>query len=115
MHKHVVGDARTTHGATPGSRSAGANRECVADTELFRAVAYVTMCPRSAATPEVLAQRERMVRAHEGDGAYCAFFKKNEGTGRIAPTASDIFQPVLQEISELTDIQWSLVGRARTY
>jgi hypothetical protein len=69
------------------------------------------MCPRSAASPGVLAQRERMVWAHEGDGAYCAFLKKNEGKGRIAPTRDGVFQPTLQNISELTDMQWGLVGR----
>jgi hypothetical protein len=107
-----AGDARTTHGATPGRQSAVASRDPAVASELFRAVAYVTMCPRSAASPEVLAQRERMVAAHEGDGAYCAYLKRNEGKGRVAPTAQDVFQPELQRVSELTDAQWRLVGRA---
>ena len=61
----------------------------------------------------MLVQREQLAWAHEGTGAYCAFYKpdKSVGTSRIAATADDLFRPVVQDIEELTDVQWGLVGR----
>jgi hypothetical protein len=56
----AAGDCRTTHGATPGLRSA--TRDATAEAALFRAVAYVTYAPRSAATPEV--QRDMLKTRH---------------------------------------------------
>ena len=98
-------DSRTSHGASPGLLTAEAT-EAEAQ-QLFRAAGYVCMAPASHASPRTLAQREEMLLAHQGTGAFCATF--NEGTGRQKESAEGVFKPVLQDMGELDAAQWALV------
>jgi phosphohistidine phosphatase len=105
-------DSRATHGATPGNLTA-ATSGAGGGAELFRAAAYVCMAPTSRASERVLQQREEMLLAHQGTGAFCAAYNNNAAGGRPRDSGS-AFQPVLQDMDQLSPSQWELViGKAR--
>lgn len=106
-------DSRAAHGATPGSLAAASTADEAHGKELFRAAAYVCMVPTNRASQRVLKQRKEMLLSHQGTGAFCAAYNAN--TGRVKESRGPVsFQPILQDMSKLTEAQWQLVlGKAR--
>lgn len=106
-------DSRATHGATPGDLVAAAAATEDDGKQLFRAAAYVCMAPTNHASVRVLQQREEMLLAHRGTGAFCAAYDRNGSRTKGSQSGSS-FEPVLQNMKQLSDAQWQLViGKAR--
>ena len=106
-------DSRATHGATPGDLAAASSAIANDGKELFRAAAYVCMAPTSHASERVLKQREDMLLSHIGTGAFCAAYNKNATRTKDSRSGGG-FQPILQDMQELSEKQWQLViGKAR--
>lgn len=105
-------DSRATHGASPGELAAASTATENDSEQLFRAAAYVCMAPAKYASARVLKQREEMLMSHQGTGAFCAAYNKN--AGRTKESSGARFEPVLQDMSQLSEAQWQLVvGKAK--
>lgn len=106
-------DSRTAHGATPGDLAAASAATDDDGKQLFRAAAYVCMAPASHASGRVLHQREEMLLSHLGTGAFCATYNRNGSRTKDSQGGAS-FEPVLQDMSQLSEAQWQLViGKAR--
>ena len=100
-------DSRATHGASPGELAAASTAAENDSKQLFRAAAYVCMAPANYATARVLKQREEMLLSHQGTGAFCCAYNRN--AGRTKESSGTGFEPVLQDMSQLSEAQWQLV------